>query len=293
MPGTDAEHDPGPFLLRRRLADKLHRLREEKGLTLDQVARELEFSASKLSRIETCQVTAAMSDVRAMLDLYKVGAVEREELLEMARQARRREDTWRDYKRAPNVLKLMRLEEAASTIYVYHSVAIPGLFQVEDYARGMLRVVLPDLSHDEIEHQVRLRMQRQSLLYRMNPPRIRVVLDEAAIRRLEGQPHVLGEQLRRLIQVMRMENVQIQLIPFARGLHGGIAGAFRILTFPHPEDLDQVHLEQSSGNIYLRSPHQVAPYHAMFERLSTLALTSEESADFLRGIERAAPNDRQ
>jgi transcriptional regulator with XRE-family HTH domain len=289
MPGTDAEHDPGPFLLRRRLADKLHRLRDKNGLTLDQVAGELEFSASKLSRIETCQVTAAMSDVRAMLDLYEVGAEEREELLEMARRARRREDTWRDYKRAPNVLKLMRLEEGASTIYVYHSVAIPGLFQVEDYARGMLRVVLPDLSDDEIEHQVRLRMERQSLLHRVNPPGIRVVLDEAAIRRLEGPPHVLGEQVRHLIEVMRMENVQIQLIRFTKGLHGGIAGAFRILTFPDPEDPDQVHLEQSSGDIYLRSPHQVAPYRTMFERLSTLALTSEESADFLREIERATP----
>jgi hypothetical protein len=148
----------------------------------------------------------------------------------------------------------------------------------------MLRLALPDLSDGEIEQQVRLRIRRQDLLRGKDPPDFQVILDEAALRRLQGPPYVFHEQLQRLIEATSMENVTIQIIPFTMGLHGGIAGAFRILTFPRSEDLDLVHLEQSSGDIYLRSPDRVAKYRAMFERLRLLALTPEESADFLREI---------
>ncbi len=276
-----------PVLLRRRLANELRRLREARGLTLGQTATEFCCSASKLSRLETCQVTATVSDVNLLLNIYNVNGRKRKALLTMARQARKKENTWHEYRDAPDVYKLISLERTAELIRIYHSSLMPGLLQVEKYARSTIRAVLPHLDDGETERQVRLRVGRQALLLREGPPRLHVILDEATLRRLEGTPHVLQEQVQHLIEVTEVAKVTLQLIPFTVGLYGGLEGPFRIFTFPDPEDVDLVHLEHPSGEIYLQNPDQVAKYRCLFDQLRLIALSPDDSLKFLHRVERS------
>ena len=288
MTTMDEEQGTSPILLRRRLANELRRLREASGLTLGQAAAELCCSPSKLSRLETCQVGAAVSDVNLLLNIYNVNAHKRNALLTMARQARRKENMWREYRNAPDVYKLISLERTAELIRIYHSALIPGLLQVEKYARSTISVVLPQLSDEEIERHVRLRVERQRLLSVDSPPTLHVILDEATLRRLEGTPHTLHEQVRHLIEATEMANVTLQFIPFAVGLYGGLEGPFRIFTFRDAEDVDLVHLEHPSGEIYLQNPDQVAKYCSLFDQLRLLALSPADSVRFLHGVQRSA-----
>jgi transcriptional regulator with XRE-family HTH domain len=288
---TDDEDGTSSILLRRRLANELRRLREAAGLTLEEVATQLGCSAAKLSRIETWEVAATIPDVEAMLARYGVDDEKRGELLTMTRQARRRGPRRRDFRDLPDVFTLRQFENEAEQIRMYHAVAIPGLFQVEGYARSMISVVLPQLDDEETERHVGLRMERQELLHTEQPPNLHVILDEAAIRRLEGTPHVLGEQVQRLVEVAELANVTVQIIPFAVGLYGGLAESFRIFTFPASEDVDLVHLEGLSVETYLHRPGHIAKYSALFDQLRRIALTPEKSTTFLREIELGAgPN---
>jgi hypothetical protein len=276
-----------PTLLRRRLAGELRRLRDAAGLGIDEVAAHLCCSTSKVSRIETGRVAAAQRDVRDLLDLYRVEGERRGALLELARQARRKEDWWDTYGEFPDVRTYAAYERAASSIRIWQSMLVPGLLQVERYARRAIAASLPDLPEERLDRLLRLRMERQSLLERPDPPELEVVLDEAAVRRLRGWPDLLDEQLDRLLDAAAREHVSLQVLPLRAGPHGGLAESFRMLGFPDPADPDLVHLEHPTGDVYLASPAQVARYRGLFERARALALPPAATAALLLDLRRA------
>jgi transcriptional regulator with XRE-family HTH domain len=276
-----------PTLLRRRLAAELRRLRDAAGLGIDEVAAHLCCSASKVSRVETGRVAAMQRDVKDMLDLYRVGGERREALLELARQARRKEDWWDAYGEFPNVRTYTAYERAANSIRIWQSMLVPGLLQVERYARRTIAASLPDLPEAQLDRLLRLRLERQSLLERPDPPELEVVLDEAAVRRLSGWPDLLDEQLGRLLDAAAREHVSLQVLPLRAGPHGGLAESFRMLGFPDQADPDLVHLEHPTGDVYLASPAQVARYRGLFERARSLALPPAATAALLLDLRRS------
>jgi transcriptional regulator with XRE-family HTH domain len=288
MVTTDEGQARSPTLLRRRLANKLRRLREAAGRTIDEVAVQLCCSTSKLSRLETGRVAAAVPDVSALLDIYEVDGEERETLIRLARQARRREAWWKEYRDVPDLRAYISLERAAASMQIYQSMCVPGLFQVEEYARLIINANLHDSSPEQVERHVRLRMCRKEILQADDPPTLWVILDEAALRRLDGHRQLQRQQVRRLIEAAGMSNVTLQLIPFNVGPHGGMAGPFRIFRFPGSACPEVVHLEHPPGDTYVDNPGQVAKYCALFERLRAIALTPEDSATFLDELERSA-----
>src|SRR5829696_7959481 len=161
---------------RRRLGAELRRLREAAGLTIDKVAEELECSPSKVSRIETGQVSATPRDVRDMLGLYRVDDARREAMVQVAREARQR-GWWQKFVDVPDgVPAYVGLETAATSIDVYMSLIVPALLQTPDYARAVIGAVRPDLPPSEIDRRVELRLRRQDLLDQERPPRMRVLL---------------------------------------------------------------------------------------------------------------------
>jgi transcriptional regulator with XRE-family HTH domain len=89
--------ESSPALLRRRLASELRRLRKASGFTTEQVARHLYCSVSKISRVETARVAATLSDVRDLLDLFRVTGQQREKILKLAREALQKEAWWQAY----------------------------------------------------------------------------------------------------------------------------------------------------------------------------------------------------
>jgi transcriptional regulator with XRE-family HTH domain len=278
-----------PTLLRRQLASRLRRLREDTGMTSEQVSEHLCCTLSKISRIETASVRVNPRDLRDLLVLYGVTGQLREDLLRLAEEARRKESWWRAFSDVPDVRRYMAHERSAVSICSYESLVIPGLFQVEEYARLIIAVLFPDLPPQRVERLVELRMARQSILHGSNAVDLEVVLDEGALHRLLSEREIMRKQLRHLIEVASLPNVTLQLLPFGAGPHPGMAGPFTILGFADAADSDLVYIESSTGDVYIDQDDQLALYRTRFERLQAAALPPADSTAFL--IELTKQND--
>jgi transcriptional regulator with XRE-family HTH domain len=263
---------------RRRLGAELRRLREEAGLTIDRVAEALECSPSKVSRIETGQVSATPRDVRDMLALYRVDDDRLEAMVQVAREARQR-GWWQTFVDVPDgVPAYVGLETAATSIDVYMALIVPALLQTADYARAVIGAVRPDLPRAELDRRVELRLRRQELLERDHPPTMRVLLDDTVLRRPVGGPEVMAAQRRRLLEDADRPAVTLQVLPVDAGAHAGMDGPFTIFGFAAPAEPDVVALDSAADALYLDRPEQVARYRRVFEQLSPAALSPEASA---------------
>jgi transcriptional regulator with XRE-family HTH domain len=263
---------------RRRLGAELRRLREDAGLTIDRVAEALECSQSKVSRIETGQVSATPRDVRDMLALYRVDEDRREAMVQIAREARQR-GWWQKFVDVPDgVPAYVGLEAAATSIDVYMSLIVPALLQTPDYARAVIGAVRPDLPREELDRRVELRVRRQGLLDQEQPPAMRVLLDDAVLARPVGGATVMAAQRRRLLADAERPAVTLQVLPADAGAHAGMDGPFTIFGFPAPAERDVVALDSAADALYLESPEDLRRYRRVFELLLPAALTPEASA---------------
>jgi Helix-turn-helix. len=222
-----------PSVRRRRLSRELKRLREAAGMTADQASKELEWSQGKLSRIEqNGWQRPDLGDMKYLLDLYKVTEAaepeRRAELLQLARDSRER-GWWTEYKSALDS-GYVGFEAEAAKIHTYQTMVIPGLLQTAEYASALFHAELY-CDPEEIRQRAELRMKRQEILRYSDRPLLWAVIDEAALRRRFGSVEAQAEQLRRLIDADKLENVVIQVIPFAAGLHPAMPSGFVILDF--------------------------------------------------------------
>ena len=259
---------------RRRLAAALKRLREQTGMTADQAAKEIGISKSALSRIENAQVSAMPPVVRGLLELYGVEGDEVGALVQVARDARKR-GWWQAYDDVlPNWFEVyVGLEAEASEIRTFQPQLIPGLLQTPDYARAVIRAEHPDASTEEVDRRVELRMRRQR---DETPPKLWVVLDEAALRRPIGGAQTFKAQLQRVLAIAKKPGNTIQILPFSAGEHGSMGSAFSILAFPEPADPGVVYVETRAGSLYLEG-HQVREYGRVYEHLVATATAAKES----------------
>ena len=281
MPAT-----PSPTARARRLRHELRRLREQAGLTHSEVAHRLEWSPSKLSRIENGQSRVNTGDVADLLDAYGItDQATREALIQLAREARRR-GWWTRYTDILGSGTYIGLEAEASAIHTYESQFVPGLLQTEDYARAVITggQVRPD--PDTVERRVAARIARQELLTRPEPPEIWAILDEAVILRPVGGPAVMRAQLRRLTEVSTRPNatVTLQVLPLAVGAHPGMNGPFVILGFQNPKDPPMVHLETATDGLYLEEPPDIERYTLRFSHLVARALGPNESRAIITAL---------
>ncbi|WP_329084858.1 helix-turn-helix domain-containing protein [Streptosporangium sp. NBC_01469] len=270
-----------PTVRRRRLASELRRLRERAQLTMEEVGERLGWSATKVSRIETARVRVALTDTGRLLDLYAVGSAKRGELLDLAKDARKK-GWWQAYGDLPTeYTTYIGLEAEATSMRSFAPTVLPGLLQTEDYARAVIRSALSISSPGEIERRVEVRMARQTLLVQDVPLRLWTVLDEAVIRRPVGGPEVMRSQLKRLLDITDLPNVAIQVLPFAVGVHPGTNGAFQIMEFPEPADPDVVFMENFTGSLYIERETDIYRYSLAFDHLRAKALDPDDSRRFI------------
>jgi len=268
-----------PTVRRRRLGAELRRHRELAGLTIDQVADQLDCSASKISRLETGQTGSNPRDVRDMLALYGVGDTELEELLSVARETRQR-GWWQPY---GSILTgaYVGFEAAADRIRSYEAQCVPGLLQTADYARSMIAAVHTGRPRQEVDDRVHVRLGRQALLTQEDPVQFWCVLDEAALRRPVGGREVMRCQLEHLVRESARPNVTLQVLPMAAGEHPGMEGSFVIMSFPDVADPDTVYVTIATGGVFQEKPDDVSRYEIIFDRLQKMALSGAESAEFI------------
>jgi transcriptional regulator with XRE-family HTH domain len=279
-----------PTVAQRRLARALRRLRAKAELTIEQVADKLDLSASTISRLETAQATVRRGDVRELLDIYGVTGIQREELLRLAEQSRK-QPWWQEYKDLPQAAAA-DLEAQAAVIRQYSALLVPGLLQTEAYAREVLRAVLGDEGAKDLERHLTLRMKRQTVLNDQKSPQYVVVLDEAVLRRVVGDRHVMHEQLERLIEASTLQNVTLRLLPLTAGAHPGMDGDFTIFRYQQPEDQDVVYddpdvvyVDDLAGGSYIEDRDRTERYNRAFEQLLEKAWDRAKSAQVLADIE--------
>lgn len=273
-----------PTVRKRRLVSELRRLRETAELTIEEVGERLECSASKISRIETGRVGVSPRDVRDMLTAYGADSATLDELVQLAREARRK--AWWDEFGDIVPGRYVGYEADADSIRTYQGLMIPGLLQCEAYTRSLIAEVLPYASAAEIDRRVRLRKARQALLSEDDPLRLHVVIDEAALRRLVGGAGVMRAQMARLLQVGELPNVTVQVVPFSAGGYAAMDGPFVILSFPEQLDPDVVYIESTRSGVYLEQPGDVNWYAEVFERLVKTALSPAASASLITDVAR-------
>lgn len=273
---------------RRRLAAELRRLRSDTGLSIEDAAAELKWPTSKISRVENRQVGISPRDLRMLLDLYHVEErAYREDLLEMGRRATER-GWWQSYSSGvvPSAYAtLIGLEAEAATIRSYEPELVPGLLQTPDYARAIIRGSGPlVLTTKEVDRRVEVRLERQEVLVRSDPPppRVGIVLNEGVLARRVGGPEVMRAQIEHLVRERDRANVTVQILPFSSGEHSAMLGPFYMLTFLDPADPGAVNLENATGAHLLEKPEEIRLYEEVWDAIQAKAVSPADSRAIMR-----------
>jgi transcriptional regulator with XRE-family HTH domain len=274
-----------PVLRRRELGAMLRALRTEKGLTVEQVAESLLCSPSKVSRLETGHRGASPRDIRDLSDLYQVDPAQREHLARLAKQGRD-QAWWQPYGLPYETY--MGLEADARRISDYEPGVFPGLLQTPDYARAVHEAAMPKLSAAVIEQRIEVRLVRQAVLTREDPPapQLEAIVDEAVLRRPVGGPAVMSAQIDRAIELSDLANVTIRVLPFAVGAHPALDSTFILLEFEDPLPA-VVYVEGLVGHLYVERAQDVQRYRQVFESLRNSSLDEQKSLGLMSGMSAA------
>jgi hypothetical protein len=152
--------------------------------------------------------------------------------MELARGGRER-GWWQDAPFNPALKTLIGMEGSAETVSEFQILTIPGLVQTREYAEAICAAFYPG-DPDRRESVVAARMRRQEILRRESPPRTKIVLDEAALRRIVGNGMIMKNQLQHLMRLNEEAIAEVRVIPFSAGAHVGMDSGFTILTFALP-----------------------------------------------------------
>ena len=283
---SDARAVGAPTALRVVLGKRLAVLREKAGLSYEQAARALYVTHATIRRLEKAEVGLKIPYVEKLLRTY--GVTDPEEIdgfLTLAREANR-PGWWHRYR---DVLPewfsaFISLEGEAAAIRAYEPHYIPGLLQTEDYAREVLRSGLHRSGPQWVDRAVALRMERQRLLARENPPQLSVVMDETVLRRSLGSRELMLAQLDRLIEACAMPQVRLQVMPFDAGAHPAMYGPFHLFGFQIPELPDMVCSESLVGAVYFEDPEDVLLFEGALDRMCAQAAPAQSTKVILDGL---------
>ncbi|MEI5521085.1 helix-turn-helix transcriptional regulator [Streptomyces brasiliscabiei] len=285
-----AETDWGgaPSVLRMILGRQLEELRTRAGLTFEQAGEAIGVSHSTIRRLEAAKVARLrLPDVEKLLQIYGVSdQQEIETFLKSVREANKR-GWWHTYR---DVLPdwfaaYLSLEQAALQIRAYEPQFVHGLLQTEEYARALLGAGNPHAATADTERRVALRMRRQELLTRAQPPRLWVVMDETVLRWPVGGPDVMRAQVDHLIELNRLPHVTVQIMPFQNGPHPAMrAGAFHLFRFRAPELPDIVYLNGLVGAVYLDKGEDVVVYREALDRLGAQSAPARKTEILLGAL---------
>ncbi|ANB06628.1 hypothetical protein SAM40697_2669 [Streptomyces ambofaciens] len=274
----------GPTTRRRQLGADLRRLRERKGLTLEEAGALVGISKATLSRYETKEGTVKWPTVDALCREYGATDEERSALVDLAKGAKI-QGWWRSLADPiPESMNLMlTLEDEVVREDHYACMYVPGLLQTRAYAEAVHRASEVQCEEREVQHMVDIRMKRQELLGRLEPPHIWCVIDEAAVRRRVGGRAVMKEQLAHLLALSQRPHVTVQVLPFERGAHAAAVGSFAVLRGQSPE-LDVVYVDILGGGLFMEKPKELERYRLAFEYLSAQALDLESTTGLIDRI---------
>ncbi|MFC6880656.1 MULTISPECIES: helix-turn-helix domain-containing protein [Actinomadura] len=279
--------DQGPVVQSALLRTELVRLRKEKGLTQEQVARQLEWSPSKLIRVEGGKNAITRTDLQALLTTYDVTSESRQDALQALARGAREPAWWSAYKGEFDdvFLSFVGYAAGASIIRHFHGAVVPGLLQTPEYAE-VLNTGMVSQTGQALGVKLRLQRQRE-LAKRQDPPRQYYIVDEAVVRRHVGilvDPAIMPNQLRHIADSADADdNLTVRVIPFNAGAHLGLQGPFTLLEFDGGLS-DVLYLEGRPGASMMVTgdDERIAEYRDSFESLLEQALPADRSIELIR-----------
>jgi transcriptional regulator with XRE-family HTH domain len=275
-----------PNVGRRRLAAELRRLRERAGFIGEEVARRLEWSTSKISRLERGQSGVKRTDLRRLLELYRVDPRRREELLALAEESQPSSRLKAISASLPEEhVQFLSFEAEAESVWSWQPQIVPGLLQTEDYARAVMlgwhsMFTVPP---SDVERRVAARRLRQQVLQRDPPLQLSFVMDESVLHRKLGEASVMRAQLEHIVEVSRLPNIRVRVLPLKND-PPVTTGAFTYVKFPHLHDVplsDIVAFEHLTGTDQVEDQDETYKYGVAFRALEESALGLDESREEL------------
>ncbi|CAM5517117.1 helix-turn-helix domain-containing protein [Streptomyces tanashiensis] len=268
-----------PTARRRRLSIELKKLRETNELTCAQVGAALDWSGSKVNRMETGTGRVQPSDVEALCRFYGVDDELRDFLKELETKG-----WWHAHgSGVPTWFSIyIGLEQDASTFRQYQNEFVPGLMQTPAYATELHRATnqMPD---EDINRAVSVRMERQASLRSPSAPDTWFVVHESALRSVIGDRTVMREQLEKVLEMSELPSVTLQILTFEAGPYPA-TGTFTMLGFPDPEDPDIVYRDGITDAVYLEGAEEVRAYTRAFDNLRAAAASPHLSARLIAAL---------
>ncbi|MFJ5773044.1 helix-turn-helix domain-containing protein [Streptomyces sp. NPDC093094] len=280
-----SERRPAPTVGQVVLGKRLQELREAAGLKREEAARVLHVAPATVRRMEMAEVSLKIPYVQVLLETYGVAQEEARAFLGLAEEANR-PGWWQRYHDVlPDWFSLyVSLEGAARLIRSYEPHFVPGLLQTEDYARAVLDAgTIGQTGSETVERHVSLRMERQRLLERTDPPHLWVIMDETVLRRpVCSRAEVMRDQLDRLLEVAELDRVTLQVAEFASGPHPGTYAPFSLFRFAEPELPDMVFTEYLTGALYLDSRREVSAHLEVLDHVTAHAASARHTKKILQ-----------
>ncbi|MFE9772098.1 helix-turn-helix domain-containing protein [Streptomyces sp. NPDC005931] len=267
------------------LGRRLQELREAAGLGREEAARVLRVAPTTVRRMETAEVALKIPYVQILLTAYGVPDAEVTAFVELAEEANRPGWWQRFHDVMPEWFSLyVSLEGAARIIRSYEPHFVPGLLQTEDYARAVLEAgTIGTAGPGTVERHVSLRMERQRLLGRRNPPHLWVIMDETVLRRpVSVDGRVMRDQLDKLLEFAERDRITLQVAEFADGPHPGTYAPFSLFRFAEPELPDMVFTEYLTGALYLDSRTEVSAHLEVLDHMTARAASKERTRKLLQ-----------
>jgi transcriptional regulator with XRE-family HTH domain len=271
-----------PVARQRELGTRLRALRNERGMTVEEVAAELLCSTTKISRLETAARRPSLRDVRDLCVLYELDQQMSRELMSLAREARE-SGWWTEYADL-GLDPLIGLEQEATSITCYSMYYMPGLLQTEEYAELIIKTVAPKMDPHVVRQRTIARMRRQEVLGD-NGPVYSVLLDEMVFRRGVGSSSLMAAQVGKILQVVRNDRITVQVIPFKAGAYAAADSYFVLLEFDDESNLwPVVYIEGLTDNQYLQRGSDIARYRETVDYLRDRALDPDGSIEFMESV---------
>lgn len=275
-----------PTVRRRRLAAELRRLRGSRTGTT--VAKALRWSPAKVSRYELGQGTFPVEEIEKLLGYYGVTEPRRAQLLDLAAEANEHA-WWYDYADdlSPEYMELIGLEAEAASALAWQVAAVPGLLQTEEYARAVhaahqQATLMPPGVFDR---RIKVRMIRQQVLTTRDPPlELSAVIDESVLLRQVGSEEVMFRQLLHLVEIARLPNVELRILPLRRG-SSLVADSFEVLGFSSEQEGsklgDVVSTESPETTLYIEEETDTYIFRLFFRAFTAASLSAADSRELI------------
>ncbi|MFF4079088.1 helix-turn-helix domain-containing protein [Streptomyces sp. NPDC001777] len=177
---------------------------------------------------------------------------------------------------------LAKLEAKAVELAAYGNHNIHGLLQTKAYMGALLATRRPAYSPDELQRMVDARLARRSVFAREPAPELSFVQEEVTLRRPIGGTMVMREQLEHLLEVGKLRNVEIQVMPTSCGDHPGTGGRIQVLKFGDGSAVGRT--DNEFGGRPVSDPKQLQVLELRYGIIRARALSPRESLAFIEQV---------